>query len=58
LRLFLRRHGILWLLLITIKLTSGVFMEFIDYMWIKAGVLCVAAFVYGLWKGFTDREDD
>lgn len=33
-------------------------MDFIDYRWIQAGVVCVAAFVYGLWKGFTGRDDD
>jgi hypothetical protein len=32
-------------------------MEFIDYMWIKAGVLCVIAFVGGL-LGFTGQDEE
>ena len=31
-------------------------MEFIDYMWIKAGVLCVLAFIAGLF-GFTGQDE-
>lgn len=31
-------------------------MEFSDYMLIKAIVLVVLAFVWGLYCGFTDRE--
>jgi hypothetical protein len=32
-------------------------MDFIDYMWIKAGVLCVAAFVGGL-LGLTGQDEE
>jgi hypothetical protein len=31
-------------------------MEFTDWMLIKAGVLVVCAFIYGLWCGFTGRK--
>lgn len=30
-------------------------MEFIDWMWLKLGVVCVLAFFYGIWRGFTGR---
>lgn len=26
-------------------------MEFIDYMWLKFGVLCLAVIVYQFWRG-------
>lgn len=31
-------------------------MDFIDYMLIKSGVLLVAAFIYGVWRGITGRD--
>lgn len=30
-------------------------MEFTDWMWIKFGVFVFLAFLYGIWKGFTER---
>jgi hypothetical protein len=37
------------------KSPGGLAMEFTDYLIIKAVVLVVAAFIYGLWVGFTGR---
>lgn len=30
-------------------------MEFVDFMWIKLGVMCALALVYGIYLGVTGR---
>lgn len=30
-------------------------MEFTDYLWIKFFVLVALAFLYGMWKGFSEK---
>lgn len=31
-------------------------MDYTDWLWIKFIVICVAAAIYGFWKGFTERR--
>jgi len=33
-------------------------MDYIDYLLIKAGVLCVLAFAYGFWRTLTGHPPD